>query len=137
MVAALAGLVPLDAAGPWLPAAEPAVLGGPGQSLAGDQYGLGAIVITDAAGSTAPLRDELYELYLEYSRSRNGWAARTSWMCSARSSKGCLLRAAACWWQLAGLTDVVDAGHGVCSGPVRLPGRWQYRMILCARICSF
>ena len=29
------------------------------------RYGLDAIVITDAAGSTAPLRDELYELYLE------------------------------------------------------------------------
>ena len=29
------------------------------------RYGLDAIVITDAAGSTAPLRDELYELYQE------------------------------------------------------------------------
>ncbi len=60
------------------------------------RYGLDAIVITDAAGSTAPLRDELYELFQEIHpvaraaglRGRAGRARR-----GARTGR--LLRAAA------------------------------------------
>jgi len=71
------------------------------------RYGLDAIVITDAAGSTAPLRDELYELYLEIQpvAQRAGLRRRTG--CAQRgSSKGVPpTSGSVLWWQLAGGAD--------------------------------
>ena len=84
MVAALSqSLVQLldTPARPRVPAAHASHPGSSGTtSGARRRYGLDAIVITDASGSTAPLRDELYELVQELQPvADSGSAARTSW----------------------------------------------------------
>ena len=93
------------------------------------RYGLDAMVITDDYGSTAPLRDELYELVHELEPVATGWAAPTSWpwrsTCSttARPTSG-----SGRWWPAAAeLPDVVDAlaaefaeDRFVCPGRQRM-----------------
>ena len=60
------------------------------------RYGLDAIVITDEAGATAPLRDELYELLLRAGAGRlDGSAASRSSRWPSRCSSGRLVRTAA------------------------------------------
>ena len=61
------------------------------------RYGLDAIVITDDGGSTAPLRDELYELYQELKPVARAAGLRGRAGCAHRGARtGRLVRAAAC-----------------------------------------
>src|ERR1700729_1728192 len=75
------------------------------------RYGLDAIVITDAAGSTAPLRDELYELFLEIQpvAERLGCADELDVVCEVLEQGASYERQRAVVATGGGLTDVVDA----------------------------
>jgi glutamate---cysteine ligase / carboxylate-amine ligase len=91
------------------------------------RYGLDAIVITDAAGSTAPLRDELYELYLEIQpvAQRLGCADELDVLSEVLERGASYERQRAVVAAGGGLTDVVDAlvmefaqDRFVCPGEV-------------------
>ena len=91
------------------------------------RYGLDAIVITDAAGSTAPLRDELYELYLELQpvAQRLGCADELDVLTEVLERGASYERQCAVVATGGGLTDVVDAlvtefaeDRFVCPGEV-------------------
>ena len=75
------------------------------------RYGLDAIVITDAAGSTAPLRDELYELFLEIQpvAERLGCADELDVLSEVLERGASYERQRAAVATGGGLTDVVDA----------------------------
>ena len=75
------------------------------------RYGLDAIVITDAGGSTAPLRDELYELSqdLQPVARRLGCAEELNVVGEVLNSGASYERQRAMLATGGGLTDVVDA----------------------------
>src|ERR1700735_5028241 len=75
------------------------------------RYGLDAIVITDAAGSTAPLRDELYQLDLEIQpvAQRLGCADELDVLTEVLEKGASYERQRAVVATGGGLTDVVDA----------------------------
>jgi glutamate---cysteine ligase / carboxylate-amine ligase len=75
------------------------------------RYGLDAIVITDAGGSTAPLRDELYELSqdLQLVARRLGCAEELDVVGEVLNSGASYERQRAMLATGGGLTDVVDA----------------------------
>ena len=75
------------------------------------RYGLDAIVITDAAGSTAPLRDELYELFQEIHpvAQRLGCADELDVLGEVLERGASYERQRAVVATGGGLTDVVDA----------------------------
>ena len=91
------------------------------------RYGLDAIVITDAAGSTAPLRDELYELFLEIQpvAQRLGCSDELDVLGKVLEHGASYERQRAVVGTGGGLTDVVDAlvtefaeDRFVCPGEV-------------------
>jgi carboxylate-amine ligase len=75
------------------------------------RYGLDAIVITDASGSTAPLRDELYELVAELRpvADRLGCAAELEVVSEVLDCGASYERQRAVLATCGGLTEVVDA----------------------------
>jgi len=75
------------------------------------RYGLDAVVITDAGGSTAPLRDELYELSLELQpvAERLGCAEELDVLSEVLERGASYERQRAVAATGGGLTDVVDA----------------------------
>jgi carboxylate-amine ligase len=75
------------------------------------RYGLDAIVITDASGSTAPLRDELYELVAELRpvADRLGCAAELEVVSDVLDCGASYERQRAVLATCGGLTEVVDA----------------------------
>ena len=75
------------------------------------RYGLDAIVITDASGSTAPLRDELYELVAELRpvADRLGCAAELEVVSEVLDCGASYERQRAVLATCSGLTEVVDA----------------------------
>jgi glutamate---cysteine ligase / carboxylate-amine ligase len=75
------------------------------------RYGLDAVVITDAAGSTAPLRDELYELFLEIQpvAQRLGCVDELDVLAEVLERGASYERQRAVVAMGGGLTDVVDA----------------------------
>ena len=75
------------------------------------RYGLDAIVITDASGSTAPLRDELYELVAELMpvADRLGCAAELEVVSEVLDCGASYERQRAVLATCGGLTEVVDA----------------------------
>jgi carboxylate-amine ligase len=95
------------------------------------RYGLDAIVITDAAGSTAPLRDELYELVQELQpvAQRLGCLDELTVASEVLDSGASYERQRAVLATGGGLTDVVDAlvtefaeDRFVCAGEDRDAG---------------
>ena len=95
------------------------------------RYGLDAIVITDDAGSTAPFRDELFELVpeLEPVADRLGCADELDVISEVLEERRLLRAAACCGGNGGGLTDVVDAlvtefaeDRFVCPGEVANAG---------------
>jgi len=75
------------------------------------RYGLDAVVITDEAGATAPLRDELYELIaeLEPVAARLGCSDELSVACDVLERGASYERQRAVYARTGELTSVVDA----------------------------